>query len=77
MIRTSRLCDPAQFLGITERAVQRIVQELQQAGVSTRTGLSKRNSYEVHSGRHLRHPLEGHCSVGDSLKMVNGCTDHS
>jgi non-specific serine/threonine protein kinase len=27
---------------------------------------------EVHSRRHLRHPLEGHCSVGDLLQMVDG-----
>ncbi len=65
-----RLRDVAEAVGITERAVQRIVQELEEAGVISRHREGRRNVYEVHTGHHLRHQLEGHCSVGDLLKMV-------
>ena len=67
-----RLRDVAEQVGITERAVQRIVQELEEAGVITRRREGRRNSYKMHSRGHLRHPLEEHCSVGDLLEMVDG-----
>ncbi len=67
-----RLRDVAERMGITERAVQRIVQELEEAGIITRRREGRRNSYMVHSRGHLRHALEGHCSVGDLLSMVDG-----
>ncbi len=67
-----RLRDVAEQVGIMERAVQRIVQELEESGVITRRRQGRRNSYKVHSRGHLRHPLEGHCSVGDLLEMVDG-----
>lgn len=66
-----RLRDVAEQVGITERAVQRIVQELEEAGVITRRREGRRNTYQVNMQRHLRHPIEGHCSVGDLLTMVN------
>jgi hypothetical protein len=43
---------------------------LEEAGVITRSREGRRNTYRVHKRRHLRHPLEGHCSVGDLLEMV-------
>jgi len=66
-----RLRDVAEQVGITERAVQRIVLELEQADVLTRQREGRRNVYEVHHDRPLRHPVEGHRSVGDLLEMVN------
>ncbi len=68
---TIRLRDVAQAVGITERAVQRIVQELEEAGVITRERDGRRNTYQVDAQSLLRHPLEGHCSVGDLLRMAN------
>jgi len=66
-----RLRDVAEQVGITERAVQRIVQDLEEAGVLKRYRTGRRNVYQINMKRHLRHPVEGHCRVGDLLEMVN------
>ncbi len=67
-----RLRDVAVRVGITERAVQKIVAELESAGVLTRHRDGRRNHYEVHPDRPLRHPVEAHRTVGDLIAMVNG-----
>lgn len=65
-----RLRDVAELVGITERAVQRIVVDLEEAEILTRQRDGRRNRYEVHVGRPLRHPVEGHCTVSDILGIV-------
>ncbi len=65
-----RLRDLAERVGITERAVQRIVAELVDAGVLTRHRVGRRNSYAVDMERRLRHPIEAHCQIGDLVAMV-------
>lgn len=45
-------------VGITERAVQRIVGELVEEGYLRRSRHGRRNAYEVDLTRPLRHPLE-------------------
>ena len=62
--------DIAQRVGITERAVLRIVAELEQAGVLERARDGRRNRYRIHPGIPLRHPLEAHCRIGDLLALV-------
>ena len=66
----ARLRDVAQAVGITERAVQKIVAELEEGGVLTRERDGRRNSYEIHRSGRLRHPLEAHRTVGDLLAAV-------
>lgn len=66
----TRLRDLADRVGITERAVQRIVAELVDAGVLTRHRVGRRNSYSIDRRRRLRHPIEDHCRVGDLVDMV-------
>ena len=66
-----RLRDVAEEVGITERAVQRIVQDLEEAGVLKRHRSGRRNVYQINMKCRLRHPVEGHCRVGDLLEMVN------
>jgi DNA-binding MarR family transcriptional regulator len=65
-----RLRDVAERVQITERAVQRIVADLEEAGILTRIRDGRRNRYEVHAERPLRHPVESHRSVQDLLAMV-------
>lgn len=65
-----RLRDVAVEVGITERAVQRIVADLEEAGIITRTRDGRRNHYEVHRSVPLRHPVEAGCTVRDLLAMV-------
>jgi len=65
-----RLRDVAERVGITERAVQRIVADLEEAAILTRSRDGRRNRYEVHAGQPLRHAIEAHCTVNDLLKIV-------
>lgn len=66
----SRLRDVAASVGITERAVQKIVGDLEQAGVIERVRTGRRNSYRLHTTVPLRHPLESHRTVETLLSIV-------
>ena len=67
---SSRIRDVAARVGITERAVLRIVAHLVEAGVLTKEREGRRNRYWIHMERPLRHPLEAHRTVGSLLNMV-------
>lgn len=67
---TARVRDVAARVGITERAVQTILKDLESAGVIDRVREGRRNRYRLHTREHLRHPLESHCTTGDLLRMV-------
>lgn len=60
----------AQKVGITERAIQRIVTDLEEAGVIVRERFGRRNRYSVNFQTRLRHPIESRCTVGDLVRMV-------
>jgi predicted ArsR family transcriptional regulator len=66
-----RVRDLAAAIGITERAVQRIIADLEAVGVLEREKLGRRNSYQIRREARLRHPLEGHCTVGGLLDWVS------
>lgn len=66
-----KLRDVAVRVGITERAVQRIVADLEAAGVLERTREGRRNRYTVYPKQPLRHPIEAHRTVGDLLALIN------
>jgi DNA-binding IclR family transcriptional regulator len=65
-----RARDIAQRVGITERAAQRIVAELEAAGYLTRWREGRRNRYEVHRDVRLRHPVEQEHDVGELLRLL-------
>ena len=58
-----RIRDVATRVRITERAVQRIISELEEAGYLTHEREGRRNVYRVRANRPLRHPIEAHNSV--------------
>ncbi len=66
----ARLRDVAARVGITERAVQKIVGDLEDAGVILRERSGRRNSYRLDVNVPLRHSLESHRSVGALLSLV-------
>ena len=68
----SRLRDVAARVGITERAVQKIVAELTAAGVLSVNKSGRRNHYTLHTRQPLRHPVESHRTIHDLIKMVTG-----
>ncbi len=65
-----RLRDVAEQVGITERAVQRIVAELEEAGYLHIVREGRRNRYRVIGSAPLRHPVEGHCTAGEIIECV-------
>jgi hypothetical protein len=65
-----RVRDLAAAVGITERAAQRIVGELVEAGYLSREKQGRRNRYHLNHDLPLRHPLEGHHPVGDLLSAL-------
>lgn len=65
-----RLRHIALRVGISERAVHQIVNDLEEAGYVTRTRVGRRNHYRVKPNRPLRHPLEQHHRIGDLLATL-------
>jgi hypothetical protein len=65
-----RLRDVAIEVGITERAVQRIVADLEAGGYLTRQRSGRRNHYEVDGLKPLRHPIEAHQTVATLLELA-------
>jgi DNA-binding MarR family transcriptional regulator len=65
-----RLRDVAVRVGITERAVQRIVADLEEGGYLERERKGRRNRYRVHRDRPLRHPVEAHRNIGTLLSLI-------
>ena len=68
--REARLRDVALEVGITERAVQKIVRDLQDAGFVIVSKQGRCNRYRINKRKTLRHGLESHCTVGKLLALV-------
>ena len=58
-------------VGITERAVQRIIHDLEEGGFIQREKVGRQNRYRVLTDQPLRHPIEAHRKIGDLLKLIN------
>ena len=68
---TSRIRDIAEEVGITQRAVQRILAELIDDEVLRVTKHGRRNEYKINRRKRLKHSLEAGKSVGDLLDLVS------
>ena len=66
----ARLRDVADRVGITERAVHKIVSDLEQEGIVVRTREGRRNRYQINTGMPMRHPMEAHCSIGQIIETI-------
>ena len=65
------LREVAARIGITERAVQRIVAELEVAGFLEIEKDGRRNRYRIHGERSLRHPIEAHRTIADLIALAD------
>ena len=63
----ARLRDIAELVGITERAAQRIVSELEEAGYLDRIRDGRRNSYTLNTAMPLRHSLDRDRRISELL----------
>ena len=66
----SRLRDIADVVGITERAVHRIVADLTEAGYVDARRDGRCNVYVTHPKKNLRHPIEAHRQVADIIRLM-------
>ena len=65
-----RIRDIASEVGITERAVQRIIVELEADGYLEHIRDGRRNIYKVFSRKPLRHSIEKHRQLHDLIKLI-------
>ena len=66
-----RLRDVATSVGITERAAQRIVMELEEDGYLDRERVGRRNRYRLHTEQPLRHPMDQPFRVHELLTLLS------
>lgn len=66
----ARVKEVAEQVGISERMVQLVLNDLEDAGYLRRSRVGRRNSYEVVGGP-LRHPLEQDHQVDELLATLN------
>jgi len=74
---TVRVRDLADRVALTERAVLRIVSELEAAGYVRHRRRGRRNIYEVDRDLPLSHPTERHLTVGTLVAMLSSGTAHA
>ena len=65
-----RIRDIATMVGITERAAQAIVSDLETEGYLNVAKEGRRNVYEVHPNVAFRHPLLRDHDIGEIMKVL-------
>ncbi|MEW2119533.1 helix-turn-helix domain-containing protein [Streptomyces sp. NPDC005474] len=68
---TVRIRDIAARCRLTERAVQKIVSDLEAAGYLTHTRQGRSNAYRIEDGTILRHPADQGLSVAQLLSLLS------
>jgi predicted ArsR family transcriptional regulator len=69
-----RTRDIADAVGITERAAQRIVADLAEAGYVETTRVGRRNHYTINGEVSMRHPAQHNHEIGALLGAGVECT---
>ena len=59
-------------VGITERAVQRIIADLESGGIIEREKVGRQNHYRIRTEQSLRHTIESRRTIGELLDLMNG-----
>ncbi|MFI4910804.1 MAG: MarR family transcriptional regulator [Sedimentisphaeraceae bacterium JB056] len=72
-----RMRDLAQIVGITERAVQKIVADLAEGGYLDVEKGGRCNTYKTNTEKHLRHPIESQHQVADLLRLIGSIQDRN
>ncbi len=62
-------------VGITERAVQRIIADLEEAGILEREKVGRQNHYRIIADKPLRHSVEAHRTIADLLSLMEVSVD--
>jgi DNA-binding transcriptional ArsR family regulator len=67
-----RLRDIATRIGITERAAQRILADLVEAGYVERRRQGRRNRYTIKTEMRMRHSAQNGHDIGEVLEVLGG-----
>ncbi len=67
---SARIRDIAAHCRLTERAVQKIIADLEQDGYLSHTREGRSNTYEIDPGKVLRHPAEAGLTVASLLSLL-------
>jgi hypothetical protein len=65
-----RIRDLALNVGITDRAIISIIEDLEMGGVLVKQKVGRRNHYLINGNIPLRHPLESHKNISELLKFL-------
>jgi DNA-binding IclR family transcriptional regulator len=68
--QSTRIRDIAARCRLTERAVQKIISDLEQGGYLTHTKQGRSNEYRIEPGTILRHPADAGLSVSGLLAVL-------
>jgi DNA-binding MarR family transcriptional regulator len=67
----ARMRDIAETVGVTERAAQRITNDLVEAGYLTRERIGRRNRYRINRKARMRHPAQREHPIGELLGLLS------
>ncbi len=67
----ARMRDIAETVGVTERAAQRITNDLVDAGYVTRERIGRRNRYRIDRKARMRHPAQREHRIGELLGLLS------
>lgn len=56
--------------GVTSRSVVSVLRDLHEGGYITKNKRGRRNHYDINSGQPLRHPTNGHHTVGELISTL-------
>jgi DNA-binding Lrp family transcriptional regulator len=60
----------AEVVGITERAVQRLIRDLEASGYIARVRVGRQNRYVIDLAQPMRHPAQGGHTVGELIELL-------
>ena len=67
----ARMRDIAETVGVTERAAQRITNDLVEDGYVTRERIGRRNRYRINHKARMRHPAQREHPIGELLGLLS------
>jgi predicted HTH transcriptional regulator len=60
----------AEVVGITERAVQRLIRDLEESGYIMRVRVGRQNRYVINTDQPMRHPAQGGRPIGELIDLL-------
>jgi DNA-binding Lrp family transcriptional regulator len=65
----------AEVVGITERAVQRMIRDLEESDYIMRMRVGRQNRYVINTDQPMRHPAQGGRSIGALIDLLAPLAD--